>query len=287
MPLPPNPLDAHEAFDIPRELDAPSRLPGIGQESIPVVVERTAAPMPYGEVTPGDWGLASSGEAIRDVAPLQSGDSIAGEDRLGARSPGTLAAIVSRAQDNKPLLLSAAHVLGSPGQKVVAYRGGPRLVGEVIDSDAALDAAIVQPREPWHFDFRLRAGDMLPALPVPPTSDMPVRMWGAVSAYQEGWIDQALRMPAGAGKISMLIPFSARLPSAPGDSGALIVAGPGSTSGSSAAPATGTADPLTGSILGMLLAGPNQRIPYATPEVWAVPIIEVIERFGLQVWVHP
>jgi hypothetical protein len=284
--LPPDPIDARIATGVPDEIESPSRIPGIETPMVPVVLERSEAPVLYGVVRPGQWALASSDDAMRDVAPLQSGDVVAGEDRLGARSPGTLAAIVSPEQDSRPLMLSVAHVLGPKGRKVVAYRGGVRGVAEVIDTDPGLDAAIARPLEPWHFDYRLRAGDSLPALPIPATSDMPIRMWGGVSQHQEGRVDQALRTPAGAGAIGLLVPFSAVILSAPGDSGALLVARPGTSFGSLATAAPAPGDPLTGAMIGMLLAGPNPRIPQPSPEVWAVPMMEVLERFRLQVWVR-
>lgn len=293
--LPPDSVEAREAYGLPGELEVPSRVPDVEGTSVPVVLEQTAGPVAYGGgsvlfgvVGPGEWAIASCEEARRGIAPLQSGDEVAGEDRLGARSPGTLAAIVSREQRCEPLMLSVAHVFGPVGRKVIAYRGGVRAVGKVIMTDVGLDAAVAEPYEPWHFDYRLKAGDVLPALPVQATSDMPVRMWGSVSKYQEGRVDQALVVPAGAGAIGLLVPFSASIPSSPGDSGALIVTGPGSTPGSLgvAASASGTQDPLTGAMLGMLLAGPNPRNPGQRPEVWAVPLTEIIEKFRIQIWVH-
>jgi hypothetical protein len=283
--LPPDPFDARAAYNLPEQLEVPSRIPQLAGPGVPVILEQTAGPVLYGSVKTGDWALTSSVDAWRDLAPLQSGDEVAGEDRWGARSPGTLAAIVSREHQLEPLMLSVAHVFGPPGRKVVAYRGGARAVGKVIMSDPGLDAAIAEPSEPWHFDYRLRAGDVLPALPVPATSDMPVQMWGAVSKYQQGRVDQALRVPAGAGAIGMLVPFSANIPSAPGDSGALIVAGPGPSPGFPGA-TTGAQNLLAGAMLGMLLAGPNTRNPAHSPEVWAVPLAEILERFRLQVWVR-
>ncbi len=286
--LPPDSTEAREAYGLPAELEVPSRVPGVEGASVPIVLERTAGPVLYGVVKPGEWALASSEQARCDIAPLQSGDEVAGEDNWGARSPGTLAAIVSRDQSPEPLMLSVAHVFGPVGRKVIAYRGGVRAVGKVIMTNIGLDAAIAEPYKPWHFDYRLKANDALPALPVQATSDMPVRMWGSVSKYQQGRVDQALVVPAGAGAIGMLVPFSASISSSPGDSGALIVAGPGSTPGylSTAASASGAQDPLTGAILGMLLAGPNPRNPGQKPEVWAVPLTEILEKFRVQVWVR-
>jgi hypothetical protein len=284
-PLPPDPIEAREAYSLPPELEVPTRVPGVEGASVPVVLEQTAGPIRYGVVKPGEWALASSEQARNDVAPLQSGDEVAGEDRWGARSPGTLAAIVSRAQSVQPLMLSVAHVFGPVGTKIIAYRGGVRAVGKVIMTDIGLDAAIAEPYIPWHFDYRLKANDALPALPVQATSDMPVRMWGSVSKFQQGWVDQALVVPAGAGAISMLVPFSASIASSPGDSGALIVAGPGSTPGYlAAASSPGSPDPLTGAMLGMLLAGPNPKNPGPRPAAWAVPLTEIVEKFQIQVW---
>jgi len=283
--LPPDPEEARAAYSISSVLTVPSRVPGLASEqvTVPVVLEHSPSPVRLGQVVPPNWILASSGQASLEVAPLQSGDEIAGEDRWGARSPGTLAAVVSRETDNKPLLLSVAHVLGEKSRKVVARRGGSRYVGRVVDSDYALDAAIAEPSAPWHFDYRVRAGDTVPRSPIPPLSDMPVRMWGAVSKYQEGRIDKPYQAPVGAGAISMLVPFSAIITSAPGDSGALMVAGTGPISG--LGPVGAANMRLDGSMLGMVLAGPNPKLQTAQPETWAVPLTEVIERFRLQVWV--
>ena len=124
--LPPDPVEARDAYGLPGELEVPSRLPEVEGASVPVVLERTAGPALYGAVKSGEWALASSEQAKRNIAPLQSGDEVAGEDRWGARSPGTLAAIVSREQSLEPLLLSVAHVFGPVGRKVIAYRSGVR-----------------------------------------------------------------------------------------------------------------------------------------------------------------
>jgi hypothetical protein len=290
--LPPDPLDASAAYGLPAELEAPSRIPGIdgtavrAGPTVPVVLEQTAGPVHYRVVPPEYWSITSRGVALGDVTPMQSGDEIAGQDGWGARSPGTLTAFVSLEDQEQPLMLSVAHVMGQRGRKVIAYRGGTRVAGKVIMSDCRLDAAIAEPTEPWHVDYRLRAADEVPGRPVPATSDMPVQMWGARSKHQQGRVHQALVVPAGAGAIGMLVPFTATIPAAPGDSGALIVAGPGPFPGVPAASAPGTRDPLNGSMLGMLLAGPNPRNPGATQEVWAVPLTEILELFRVQVWVR-
>jgi hypothetical protein len=284
--LPPDPLDARAAYGLPSELDIPSLNPDIDDPAVPVVFEQTAGPVHYGVVGAGNWALTSDGVAPDDVAPMQSGDEIAGQDEWGARSLGTLAAIVSKENQIEPLMLSVAHVMGPLGRKVFAYRGGIRLVGKVIMSDCRLDAAIAEPTEPWHVDYRLRAGDEVPALPVPATSDMPVQMWGARSKHQQGRVHQALVVPAGAGAIGMLVPFTATIPAVPGDSGALIVAGPGPFPGVLPASTPGTGDPMNGSMLGMLLAGPNPRNPGANQEIWAVPLTEILELFRIQVWIR-
>ena len=290
LTIPPDSESFRRSLDIPEFFFVPSIVAPAEEVPVPIFVEQAQSPSRYGTVSPGDWALGSSPEAVATLPPTQSGDAISGEDEYGLASDGTLTAIVSRKGDDLPLLLSAEHILGPIGRSVIADRPNKSKVAVVVDSDCRLDAAIAEPIGPFHLDYRAKAANnMVPAAYIPPTSDMPVQMWGARSNYQQGFIDQALRVPATAGRIGLLTPFSARLRSGPGDSGALILSGHGQAPALIADTqlAAGTdAGELSGAMLGMLLAGPSPKIADPTLEVWAVPLIEILERFGLQVWVR-
>jgi hypothetical protein len=283
----------NEDYGIPEFVRIPSRVPDTN-DRVPVKIEYRppSSMLGLGLVRPGQFIAASDVLPMPVSVPtLQAGQIIAGESPVGLRKPGTLAAIISREGDDTPLILSAAHVLGQVGWKVVAYVPMPVEIGKVISADHNLDAAIAEISEPWMIDYRVRDMNLVPAAPIFPFSDMPVQFVGGTSGHQQGWIHSVNSIPVG-GKAAGVIPhFTSDIRSQPGDSGALLITSHGQASPFPAAFAR-TMHPnyleaTTCAMLGILVAGPSSTMSPATrPLTYITPILTVLDDFKMQAWVR-
>lgn len=283
----------HGLYDIPQFIEVPSQIPE-EKEEIPLRVEYTTAPRQFniGIVPPEKFILASNSLPMPASTPtLMAGEVVFSENLQGFRRPGTLSAIVSRETDPYPLLLSAAHVFGDRRWRVFSKGPNSAEVGQVIDIDSGLDAAIAELREPYIVDYRVRDINIIPAAPVMPYSDMPVQIVGGVSGNQLGWLDLVNSIPVGSEKIGVIPHFRASIQANPGDSGALLLSGHG---GQCPLPPDhlknaypGYKEIMTCAMLGILVAGPSSSPSITTrPQAYFTPIFPILNRFKLQAWVR-
>lgn len=283
----------HRQYDIPESLRVSSDIPE-EEAVVPLRIEPAAAPSRFqlGLVPPDRFVLTSSSPPLPARTPtLQAGDVVAGENPAGFRKPGTLCCIVSHQSDFQPLLLSAAHVLDNRGAKVVAYVPNPIEIGIVVDVDSGLDAAIAELNEPWIVDYRIKALNVVPAAPVMAYSDMPVQFIGGASGHQVGWLDVTNSIPVGGPSVGVMPDFRATIQAQQGDSGALLLTchGRDSPFPSSHAGAMYSqyVESMTCAMLGLLIAGPSASLSPATrPQTYFRPILNILNRFGLQAWVR-
>jgi hypothetical protein len=283
----------HKQYEIPESLRASSDIPE-EEEIVPLRIEQVIVPNRFqlGVVPPDRFVLTSSPPPLPAWTPtLQAGDVIAGEDAAGFRTPGTLACIVSYQSDYQPLLLSAAHVLGDRGRKVVAYVPNPVEVGKVIDIDWNLDAAIAELKGPWIVDYRIKVLNVIPSGPVMAYTDMPVQFVGGASGHKTGWVDVTNSIPVGGPSVGVMPDFRASIEAQPGDSGALLLTSHGRESPFPASHARVMypqyVESMTCAMLGLFIAGPSDAPSPATrPQAFFRPILNVLNRFRLQAWVR-
>jgi|GEM_PF-3236708 len=306
--------DLLEEYDVPSVLNVDSIIPSERENpEISIVLEYEPAPIQYGfqppqyGIVPTDTFILTSedlniGKSSSNISTLtlQSGDEVDGQNQAGFRTPGTLTAIVSYEGKLEPLLLSASHVLGLINQTVVAYDAKKAIsVGQVIDSNSFLDAAIAKLNPPWSVDYRVKGINIIPAPPIMPYSDMPVQLYGNKSGHQIGFLDVVNSIPAGGTSVGVVPHFRATIASQPGDSGALLISGHGTQPAIPSSFLTRQSarylDSLICSILGLLVAGPSGYVspclnpgqPILTrPQTYFTPIIQVLEHFKLQPWVR-
>ena len=288
----------YQQYEIPRLINVNSSIPldtlEDETEEVPVVIEYEPAPirLQLGIVPPNQYVMLSdTSTQVLATPTLQAGDAIAGENSAGFRTPGTLTAIVSHQGDTAPLLLSAAHVLETCGWKVIVQVPSPQCVGQVIETDKNLDAAIAALESPWQVDYRIKAIDLVPAAPIWPYSDMPVQFVGGMSGHQQGWLDVVNSIPVGGERLGIVPHFRATTLSQRGDSGALLLSGHGTASPIPEAFSMYTSadyqESLTCAMLGLLIAGPSTEATTVTrAQTYFTPIIMILSHFGLQGWVR-
>ena len=165
----------------------------------------------------------------------------------------------------------------------------PTRVGKVglVDCDAAVCSLI----SPYLCDYRLKGVNMVPAAPVLATSDLPVQMYGAKSGHQLGYINKVCQVPSNATKSGIFPLFTADIPCAHGDSGALLITGRGATppipSWQAGYMSPAYIESMTCAMLGMLKAGPPPGAdPNLRPEAYFTPMLEVFNDLQVEAWVR-
>jgi hypothetical protein len=116
-------------------------------------------------------------------------------------------------------------------------------------------------------------------------------MYGAVSGYQAGFLNQVNTIPAGAKLVGLVPMFTADIQCVHGDSGALLLSGRGT------APAVpqwqmkhmsaAYLDSLTSAMIGVLKAGPAAGSdPNVRPQGYFTPIIQILDEMKIEAWVR-
>lgn len=225
-----------------------------------------------------DFMLLSS---VNLPQPIQGGLLIRGEHPSGFRKPGTIATI-AHDWNNNCVLVGAQHVLGDVGNNVIL---NGQCIGEVIDSDAALDAAIARVFDPIKWDKTIKGLTISPSAPVFVTTGLSVQFEGGVSGSQYGTVDVVNRVAPGQYRVGSSPSFTVLADGKPGDSGSLIITGHGNQTNLPQAFINQNpqlASLYSNAMLGMLLAGPGPGYPKQEPaKIIARPILEIGARFNL------
>lgn len=271
----------------------PTRVPTFMKANLaPITVERRPTPTLLGKVPSNEFILGEPEPTPWDAPVLRSGDKIGSESPSGIREFGTLSCLVHKPSSTTPLLLASGHVLRKENWKVVSGRTvTARAVGNVKTVDLDMDVALAELSSPYFCDFRIQSPDLVPASPVIATSDMPVQMFGALSGYQCGFLNQGVQIPANSKAAGVFPMFTAQINCVHGDSGALLVTGFGTQP---AVPlwqrrlmSPSYLDAVTCAILGVLKAGPP---PDADPSLrrqgYFVPMLSVLSELGVEAWVR-
>jgi len=271
---------------------AQSRFPAFrGTGSIPIAAELRPAPTLLGQVPSDNFLFGEPDPPPQEAPVLQSGDKVGSESPTGIREYGTLTCLVSEPHSIAPLLLASGHVFRNQDYAVVSNRNLPVKVGKVKVISRQTDIGLAELSQPYLCDYRVKGVDIVPASPVIATSDMPVQMYGAVSGYKLGYLNQAIQIPANATAVGMLPTFAVDIPCAHGDSGALLVSGRG------AQPAVpewqrkhmspAYLESLKCAMLGVLKAGPPPGAdPNLRPQAIFVPMLHILNELGIEAWVR-
>lgn len=218
------------------------------------------------------------------VQTIQGGTLIRGEHPSGFRKPGTLTVIAKQKGNDECIFLGAQHVLGEKGNKII-YNGQP--IGEVIDSDDVLDAAIAKLYDSVIPEKSIKGLSITPAAPVFVTTGLSIQYEGGVSGAQFGIVDTVNRVAPGQYRVGTSPSFTIIADGKPGDSGSLIISGNGIQSfipQSFVNQNPQLANLYSAAMLGILLAGPGPNYPkQEPPKIIARPMLEIGARFDL-IW---
>lgn len=211
---------------------------------------------------------------------LQSGMAVEGNHAGNQYVRGTLTAIAE--ENRQPVLVGAYHVFGAPGQTVTA---NGQSIAQVTQAAPALDAAIAEP-----LDHTMPLSDTIAALgrrpgkPILPCTGVPVQYEGARSQRQQTHtIDVAYYAapPIPSSPIPTGSPlFSATIPAAPGDSGALLTTQQGNVPQRYLRQNPQLAALYDGAMTGMLLAGPDPPAP-GPQTILFCPIVDIGDQLSL------
>ncbi|HXR16414.1 MAG TPA: hypothetical protein VN777_09480 [Terriglobales bacterium] len=291
------PLSDGEWYDIrqrwARSARIRSRVPEFDRnrdESVPIVSDLRPAPTLLGRVQSGAFLLGNPDPPPAGAPIVQNGDRIGSESPIGIREFGTLTCIVSEAGSVEPLVLGSGHVLRQANFHLLSASGATVRVGKVKNVVRS-DAAVATLDSPYLCDYRLKGLNLVPAAPILPTADLPVQMYGAKSGYQTGYLSKVNQIPANATSIGMFPLFTADIPCAHEDSGALLVTGRGTSPPVPAWQAqqmnAAYLDNITCAMLGMLNAGPPPGAdPMLRPEAYFTPVLQVFSDLGVEAWVR-
>lgn len=261
------------------------------EDDVPLGFELGPAPTLLGQVPPGGFLFGEPDPPPQTAPLLQSGDKVGSETPSGIREYGTLSCVVSDRGSTTALALCSGHVLIQPNYTFIHKTGSLLRVGTVRSVDMTIDAALAELSTPYLCDYRARASGLVPAAPIIPTTNMPVQMYGALSGYQTGYLNQVNTIPAGAKSAGLIPMFSASIQCVHGDSGALLLSGRGT------APAVpqwqmphmsaGYLDSLTSAMIGILKAGPPAGSdPNVRPQGYFTPIVQVLDEMNVEAWVR-
>lgn len=226
-----------------------------------------------------DFMLLAAGNIPQSI---RGGLLIRGEHPSGFRKPGTIATI-AHDLNNDCILLGAQHVLGDKGNKVIL---DGQCIGEVIESDAFLDAAIAKILDPLKWDKVIKGLAISPSAPVFVTTGLSVQYQGGVSGSQFGTVDVVNRVAPGQYRVGSSPSFTVLADGKPGDSGSLIITGHGNQTNLPQAFINQNpqlANLYSNAMLGILLAGPGPGYPKQEPtKIIARPLLEIGARFNLR-----
>jgi hypothetical protein len=277
-----------------RSARIPSRVPEFDSnnpdQSVPIVSDLRPAPTLLGQVQSGAFLLGNPDPPPAGAPVVQNGDRIGSESPIGIREFGTLTCIVSEAGSIEPLVLGSGHVLRQANFHLLSANSATVRVG-TVKKVVRSDAALANLNSPYLCDYRLKGINLVPGAPILATADLPVQMYGAKSRYQTGYLSKVNQIPANATNIGMFPLFTADIPCAHEDSGALLVTGRGTDPPVPKWQAkqmnASYLENMTCAMLGMLNAGPPPGAdPSLRPEAYFTPILQVFSDLGVEAWVR-